>query len=229
MDTKRRRPMLPRLALALAATLTLATPALAQISLKSIGDTCLETELDDCKVLTAGYFNRADYSDAEGEPLIAWQTQAGTGEYGVIGGFVLFRHDGDGWVVLESGFDGYFQVPTLNEENVLHVPGYSQGTGVFNTDRLYRLEEDGSTWTAIDMNDWLAGVELPEDLEIWKGVQFDFSNPWSGYIARTSFWRADDGNCCPSGGSAVIHLEIEDNKLVGKDLDYTPPDEDAAE
>lgn len=222
--------MLPRRALLACILFTiLIAPATAQVSLKSIGDTCLETELDACKVLTAGYFNRADYSDADGEPLIAWQTQAGTGEYGTIGGFVLFRHDGDGWAVLDSGFDGYFQLPSLNEENLLHMPGYSQGTGVFNTDRLFRLEEDGTTWTPIDMGTWLDGVQLPKDLEIWKGVDFDFSNPWSGYLARTSLWRPDDGNCCPSGGTAVITLEIEGDKLVGKEVEYTPPVEEAGE
>lgn len=216
-----------RLALCLPMLLLPAAPALAQVSLKSLGNACIETELEACKVLAAGYFNRADYGDTEGAPLLAWQTQAGTGEYGTIGGFVLFRYDGAAWQVLDSGFDGYFEVPTFNQENVLHVPGYAQGTGVFNTDRLYRLEDDGTTWTPIDMNDWLVGVELPEGKEIWKGVLFDFSNPWSGYVARTSLWQSEDGNCCPTGGSAVISLEIEGNKLVGKELDYTPPDEDA--
>ncbi|SMQ72839.1 hypothetical protein SAMN06295905_2134 [Devosia lucknowensis] len=215
-----------RLALLLPLTLFTALPANAQVSLKSIGDTCLESDLDTCKVLTAGYFNRADYSDAEGEPLIAWQTHAGTGEYGVIGGFVLFRHSGTGWDVLDKASDGFFQVPTFNDDNILHIPGYSQGTGVFNTDRLYRLEEDGTTWTPIDMDNWLAGVELPEGKEIWKGVTFDFSNPWSGYVARTALWQSEDGNCCPSGGSAVISLEIEGNTLVGKDVEYTPPAEE---
>ncbi|MBJ3783213.1 hypothetical protein [Devosia sediminis] len=219
--------MLPTLARLLPLAALFATPAFAQVSLKSIGDTCLETALDECKVLTAGYFNRADYSDAEGQPLIAWQTQAGsTPDDGVIGGFVLFRHDGEGWTLLDSGFEGFYQVPVFNEDNVLHVPGYSQGTGVFNTDRLYRLEEDGTTWTSINMGTWLDGVELPEGKEIWKGVQFDFSNPWSGYVARTSLWQGDDGNCCPSGGSAVISLEIQGDKLVGKEAEYTPPAEE---
>jgi hypothetical protein len=79
------------------------------------------------------------------------------------------------------------------------------------------------------MEDWLVGVELPEGLEIWKGVAFDFSNPWSGYVARTSLWRSDDGNCCPTGGSAEIGLEIEGDKLVGKEAEYTPPDEEAGQ
>jgi len=136
---------------------------------------------------------------------------------------VLFHHDGENWAVLEAGFDGFFSMPRFNDENILHVPGYSQGTGVFNTDRLYRLEEDGLTWTPIDMGNWLADVELHDGLEIWKGVAFDFSSPWSGYVARTSLWQSDDGNCCPSGGSAEIALEIEGNALVGKDVEYIPP------
>lgn len=210
-------------ALSFSALLGQTASAQDQADLSDLGATCLETELDDCKVLTAGYFNRANYGEGEGLPLIAWQTQAGTSEYGVIGGFVLFRHDGQGWSVLESGFDGYFQVPTFNDENILHIAGISQGTGAFNTDRLYRLEEDGATWTPINMETWLEGVELPEDLEIWKGVNFDFSNPWSGYVARSGLWRPDDGNCCPSGGETVIGLEIVDNRLVGKEAEYIPP------
>jgi hypothetical protein len=223
---KRRNFMLTRLASLVLPIAILATPAFAQVSLKSIGDTCLETELESCKVLTAGFFNRTGSAEDEGAPLIAWQTHIGTGEYGYIGGFVLYRHDGTGWQVLDKGDDGFFQVPTLNDDNILHMPGYAQGTGVFNTDRLYRLEQDGTTWTSIDMGNWLDGVELPENREIWKGVDFDFTNSWAGYVARTSLWQPDDGNCCPSGGSAVISLEIVGDAVVGKEAEYTPPAEE---
>ncbi len=196
------------------------------LDLSAIGTTCLATELDDCHVRTAGYFNRSDFGDEDGAPLIAWQTQIGTSEMdGYIGGFVLLRHDGEGWSVFDSGFDGFFEAPRLNPENVLHIPGYSQGTGAFNMDRLYRLEEDGTTWTPIDMNNWLEGVQLPDDLEIWKGVAFDFSNPWSGYFAISGLWAPDDGNCCPSGGEARIKLDIVDDKVVGSDVIHTPPEE----
>lgn len=218
------RPTLTILAvLGMAVLLFLPSDLRAAETLDDIGTTCLQTSLDGCKVYTGGYFNTADFSDNGGTPLIAWQTQLGsTDTDGVIGGFVLFQHDGSDWTLLDSGFDGFFEVPRLNQDGLLHVPGYSQGTGAFNTDRLYQFA-DG--WTKIDMDQWLGEVTamLPTGLEIWKGVQYDFSSPWSGLVARTSLWRADDGNCCPTGGSAVITLEIRDDRLVATGVDYQPP------
>jgi hypothetical protein len=137
---------------------------------------------------------------------------------------VLFQHDGDGWSVLDSGFDGFFELPRLNQDGLLHVPSYSQGTGAFNTDCLYQWG-DREGWTKIEMDQWLTeiGPLLPPGLEIWKGVEYDFSHPWSGLVARTALWRSDDGNCCPTGGSAVITLDIADERLTATSLAYTPP------
>jgi hypothetical protein len=195
------------------------------VDLDDIGTTCLETSLDDCKVYSAGYLNVADFSDNDGTPFLAWQTQLGsTPTDGIIGGFVLFQHDGDGWSVLDSGFDGFFELPRLNQDGLLHVPSYSQGTGAFNTDCLYQWG-DREGWTKIEMDQWLTeiGPLLPPGLEIWKGVEYDFSHPWSGLVARTALWRSDDGNCCPTGGSAVITLDIADERLTATSLAYTPP------
>jgi hypothetical protein len=195
------------------------------VDLTDIGTTCLQSPLDECKVFTAGYLNRVEYNDDDGAPMIAWQTQWGSTEMdGIIGGFVLFQHGADGWSLLDSGFDGFFQLPQLNDEGLLHISGYSQGTGSFNTDRLYQ-RDDSTGWTSIEMSQWFdqIGPMLPEGLEIWKGVEYDFSSPWSGLVARTSLWRSDDGNCCPSGGSAVITLEIQDQWLVATSVDYEPP------
>lgn len=201
------------------------------VDLTSIGTTCIDTSLNDCKVITSGYLNVSDFGDNDGQPYLAWQTQRGfTDTDGVIGGFVLFQHDADGWSTLDTGFDGFFELPRLNPDGLLHIPGYSQGTGAFNTDRLYQWGDLGAAvhregWQAIGMNQWLGEIApmLPQGLEIWKGVEYDFSSPWSGLVARTSLWRADDGNCCPSGGSAVITLEIKDRQLVATKLDYQPP------
>lgn len=197
--------------------------AAESVDLRDIGTSCLQTRLDECKVYSAGYLNVADFSDNDGTPFLAWQTQLGsTPTDGIIGGFVLFQHDGNRWSVLDSGFDGFFEVPRLNQEGLLHVPGYGQGTGAFNTDRLYQW---GDGWRQIEMDQWLTEVDalLPPGLEIWKGVEYDFSHPWSGLVARTPLWRSNDANCCATGGSAVITLEIVADRVTATSIAYTPP------
>ena len=68
------------------------------------------------------------------------------------------------------------------------------------------------------------GPLLPPDLQIWQGVDFDFDDWFYDQLeARTPLWREDDGNCCPSGGWAIIHFVIEDLVLVPKSVDYQPP------
>lgn len=225
------RPTLTVLAVLGMAVLLFLPASVSAVELDDIGTTCLESPLDGCKVITAGYFNTAGHTDDDGRPFVAWQTQTGsTDTDGYIGGFVLLEHDGTEWTVFDSGFDGYFELPYLNVDGLLHVPGYSQGTGAFNTDRLYQWGDLGAAvmregWIRIEMDSWFEQAEpmLPAGLEIWKGVEYDFSDPWSGLVARTSLWRFDDGNCCPSGGSAEITLEIRDNRLVATKVAYTPP------
>jgi len=195
-------------------------------TLQGLDFDCLQTMLRNCRVLTAGYINGAAGED-EGAPMLAWQTQSGfTHETGVASGFVLFRFGADGWELLDAGFDGAgFQLPVLNEAGLLHIPGYGGGTGAHNVDRLYELD---GTWRRVDLDAWRSAIDplLPPGLEIWKGVDYDFENPWSGLVARTPLWRADDGNCCPSGGSAVIGFDIVDRALVITGVAYTPPGPD---
>lgn len=198
------------------------------ISTKQIDRQCIESELHNCVVLGAGHFN-IEWGDAEGAPWLAWQTQAGfTPEDGVKGGFVLLAREGDAWTVLDKGFDAArYLTPLLGQEGgLLHVPGYSGGTGAYNADRLYLLSDDEQGWQRIDLDSWLAtiGELLPEGLEIWKGVDYGFSD-WfyEDFTARTPLWRGDDANCCPSGGWAIVHFEIEDAVLVARRVDYLPP------
>lgn len=215
---------LSALLLATALPMLPAAQAAESVNLAEIGTTCLSTQLDGCKVFTAGFLNVANFSDDDGAPLIAWQTQFGsTDDNGVIGGFILFEHTSEGWSVLDSGFDGFFESPSLNDDGLLHIAGYSQGTGAFNTDRLYQRGDGG--WQPIDMGQWFEAVQpmLPAGLAIWKGVDYDFRYVFAGYTASTPLWRDDDGNCCATGGSAVITLSIVDNALVAESVAYTPP------
>ena len=208
------------------AVLGLSVPALAEkpVDVRKINTVCLETILRNCKVLTAGFINRDDGGDT-GAPMLAWQTQTGfTPEDGVLGGFVLLQNEAGRWKRLDSAFDGWrFLPPRLNEDSLLHIAGYTGGTGAYNADRLYRW--DDTAWRAIDMKSWRATIarHLPNGLQIWKGVQYDFRDPWSGLVARTALWRGDDANCCPTGGDGEITFAIRDDRLVVTELRYTAP------
>lgn len=52
--------------------------AAESVDLRDIGTSCLQTRLDECKVYSAGYLNVADFSDNDGTPFLAWQTQLGS-------------------------------------------------------------------------------------------------------------------------------------------------------
>lgn len=199
------------------------------ISLDRIETVCLETVLQDCQVLTAGFLN-VGWGDDEGSPMLAWQTQSGfTPEDGVLGGFALFQHVDGIWMRLDAGFDGWrFFPPRVSQDGLLHLPGYTGGTGSYNADRLYQWED--IAWKPIDIKTWLKTIaeHLPADREIWKGVQYDFDNPWSRPMARTSLWRGDDGNCCPTGGQAEIVFLIEEERLIVKDVIYVHAKADLA-
>jgi hypothetical protein len=231
------RFVLSALIIAAAATiLLLPENAFAQkLDIAELDTTCIATELQDCHVLTSGRLN-VDWGENEGEPLFAWQTQSGfTAENGISGGFVLLHYLDGSWTLFDSGFDAArFEAPRLSAEgSMLHIAGYSGGTGAYNTDRLYVWEDggtpaSGNDWTRIDIESWRDNIDtlLPKGLEIWKGVDFDFSDFFYGELtARTPLWRADDANCCPSGGWAFITFEIDQQRLVATRIDHLPPTE----
>lgn len=198
-------------------------------SLPGLDDTCLETELKGCTVLHSGYL-----ATNQG-PRIAFQTQAGfTDEDGVKGGVVLFDETPDGWTLFASAFDGYdYDAPRLVEHDqiLLHVAGYTGGSGAYNADLLFVWGDTGAAryaegWQPIALDGWMSSIGelLPEGLEIWQGVDYDFDDWFYNRLdARTPLWRSGDGNCCPTGGWAIIHLAIEHDTLVATGVDFLPP------
>lgn len=198
-------------------------------ALPGLDDICLHTNLEGCSVLASGYI------EAEDGPRIAFQTQAGfTRTDGVMGGVVLFREDGGNWLLFADAFDAYrYDVPHLvaHEAILLHVPGYTGGTGAYNADLLFVWGDAGAsihrqTWRRIDIESWRADIDalLPEGLGIWQGVDYDFDD-WfyDSLTARTPLWREGDGNCCATGGEALIDFEIVEDRLEVKSVRYLPP------
>ncbi len=217
--------MLPRLLLpALVAAFLPGAALAAPVSLKALGDTCVETELKTCTVAASGFVAPQDTT------RLAYQIQRGVDEFeGMAAGVVVFAEVDGGWELLTSDFSGiWYQLPRLSEadQTLFHIPGRTAGTGSFNADLLFQYLPDSSTWQRVDMESWWEGItsKLPEGLEIWKGVSYDFGEAyWGQYVARTSLWKDDDANCCPTGGSAVIHLTIEDGALKAGDVDFEEP------
>ena len=93
---------------------------------------------------------------------------------------------------------------------ILHLPIVVDGTGHGNSSEYY-LGHNGE-WERIDSESWVKDVvaRLPAGLEIWKGIWPDLET----MTARTGLYRRDDANCCPTGGSALIHLTIREGRFV---------------
>ena len=219
------RALLAVLALAVIAIVTIPKPSDAAelVALDDFGTTCLpDAWLDDCIVDSAGYLNAT--GDA---PHIAFQLQTGSAPGGgAANGIVLLQAVADGWTELASQNDGaFYSTPRLSDGPLLHVPGYQYGTAGNNADLLFQWNAGDATWHAIDLTQWQDGIveKLPKGLAIWKGVAYDFADPWLGLFARTSLWQESDANCCATGGSAEIAFTIVDDVLVAGDVTFTPP------
>lgn len=174
---------------------------------------CIGTALDGCSAPAAGYVTAPD-----GRRL-AWQIQAGsTSHSGMSAGLILFSVQGEVLTPVGWSFEAaHFDPPAMVEHDgalFVAVEGYRAGTGRANADLLFRL--DGDRWTEIEVESWKAALDaaLPRGLGAWKGVDYG----WTDFIAVTSLWRDEDPNCCPTGGRAVIDLEVEGRSLRMADL-----------
>lgn len=213
------RTIVLSLALALASASASAAPPLP----KGFDTDCVENPLIDCRVTAAGMVTL--YGDIN----IAFQIQNGdSDEYGFGSGVVLFEDGGEEWTLFASEYGGViYELPRLVEGEwlILHVPGWMQGTGNHNADLLFVREHEDDDWQRIDIESWREDVipMLPEGLEIWKGVDFDFGDWfWRSFNARTPLWRQSDANCCATGGWAEIEFDITDGRLVPVRVYYRP-------
>jgi hypothetical protein len=197
--------------------------AAESVAIEDLGTTCLDDSwLKACVVLSAGYLNTT-----EGEARIAFQIQRGSTPGGGDGaGIVLLQPEAGRWAMLASDYQGaFYEPPLLSDGSLLHVPAYQYGTAGNNADLLFQWYDTDSTWHAIDLTAWQndIGAKLPPGLSIWKGVTYDFKDPWLGLFARTSLWQESDADCCATGGNAVIEFTIVDDVLIAGKVNHSPP------
>lgn len=178
---------------------------------------CVPVILRDCHNVSGGYLAMQD------GPTLYWQIQRGfTERDGVAGGFVLLQLEADGVTLrpVAWDFEGFvYQTPEWAEGSgdsqqgtFVAVAGVHDGTGAHNADVMFRLTDDPARpLVQIDNFTWRDTLDdhLPQGLEVWKGVRFFYG----GLMAQTSLWRSNDANCCPTGGSAFLDFEIQDDRL----------------
>lgn len=190
---------------------------------------CIGSALKGCSSRAAGWLSTRD-----GDRLF-WQLQDGvTDENGITGGFMLLSGGGAGPVHPRAwAFDGYrYEAPTLlmvEGEMYVAVAGRMAGTGNGNADALFRWSPDAAEpLVQIDNWSWREQLaeRLPSGLEVWKGVDYRYAD--SEIWAWTKLWQPNDGNCCPSGGEAMLSFVIRDDVLVLDGANVQEPLLDAA-
>lgn len=168
-----------------------------------------------CWVVASGTFASME----RGGPVV-WQHLELMPSDGPVVEMIIMAENatGNGYrLVLSAQTEGYFTPPDLIENKdqgvVFHVPGRMGGTGFGNADIL--LVRTKQEWHRVDLDAWFGQVNslLPDGFEIRQGVRFDFRE----MFASSPVWRADDGNCCGSGGTVFIDFTVVDWKLsVGR-------------
>lgn len=171
---------------------------------------CLGAALQGCRVVGAGVALGED-----GRTRVHWQIQQGFTEAdGVRSGIVLLAEAAGGLRLLGWSFEGHgYEAPRLlaNEGGtLLHVRGMAGGMGRANGDLLFRQGPRG--WEEIETESWKSALpgRLPPGLELRQAVTYDFAE----MSAEARLARAEDANCCPSGGGAMLDFRIEGQALV---------------
>ena len=163
--------------------------------------------------------------------VLFWQTQRGTTEEdGITGAAILMSGRADGSLTPVAWVrGGFFSAPVvvMGENGAVYVavPGFHAGTGHHNADVVFRWTDDAARpLVQIDNTSWTDALraQLPEGLEVWKGVDIDYEN----LVAFTPLWQAGDGNCCPSGGTAILNFRLEADRLA---LDSVSPKDNILE
>lgn len=181
-----------------------------------LSERCVEIDLKGCSVPAGGFIN-GPYP----QPLF-WQMQDGyTDEDGISARLVLLS---------DAGFAGIgpirpiawatggvtYEAPVVigggdGSPTYVAIAGRYMGTGNHNADLIFRWADDGEL-VQVDNWSWRDSLDqkLPEGLEIWKGVDFQYAE----LFAASPLWKQGDGNCCPTGGEVFLDFEIQDDVLV---------------
>jgi uncharacterized protein len=144
------------------------------------------------------------------------------GDLRMNGGAVIFAEAAATLSPLLTAFDDttHYNQPEVVRSaagTLLWIPGHMEGTGNFNTGRLY-IWSDG-VWQDVDTKSWQGDMarRFPHGLYAAKGIYPDYRT----MTGATPLWRPEDANCCAKGGRATFRLGLKDRRLGLDDLRTT--------
>lgn len=178
--------------------------------------TCVPMALTGCGVHQGGFLTVGNGQ------VLYWQLQEGaTEENGITGAIVFLVPDGQrlrpvGWAADAARYEA----PVLITEEGRHyvaTSGIAAGSGSGNVDTIFRWTP-GAERPLTEVDDWSwrdsLQAKLPQGLEVWKGVDWN----WDNMLALTPLWRSSDGNCCATGGDAILNFSFDGDRLVLEDV-----------
>ncbi len=100
----------------------------------------------------------------------------------------------------------------------LYLPIRLDGTGAGNLSEYYLWTEPSKEWQKLDSDSWIRDIKIPAGVSrvqsIWPNLK--------SMTAEAYFYRSDDANCCPTGGTARIQLTIENGRFAIKSIAIDP-------
>jgi len=199
-------------------------------AMEELAKRCIPRLLVNCETFKGGYLS------APGRPRIYWQIQDGDAdEYAASAGFTLFVESNASLIpIFWAAEADTYEAPVVfwkgdgdgdGRDPIIAIAGFMQGTGNYNADALFRWTNGPHPLVPIQTGSWIGAAPAPLPANLWinKGLAFSY-NPSGLLKADTSLWRAEDGNCCPSGGSASLFFDVRDDALVLTYAIYLPPE-----
>ena len=173
---------------------------------------CLYRTRAPCKPIAHGRIIGA----RQGKPLI-WQQMVLSPSDGPLTHMLVIAEGDSGetpYVLAARQTDGWFAPPMLVENGtegmLLHAPGRRAGSGSGRADIILSRHPQG--WTTFSIPDLLDEAQglMPAGFALAGGAAVDLSE----LIITVPVSRAGDAGCCPTGGTALIDLDMPEGNMI---------------
>lgn len=173
---------------------------------------CLYRTEAPCRPIAAGRI----FGARQGEPLI-WQFMELSPSDGPVTRMLVIAEGGataEPDVLAARQTVGWFAPPMLVESGtegmIIHAPGRSAAGLSGRSDLVLSRHEAG--WTTFSIPDLLDDAQglMPEGFTLAPSAEVDLS----GMLLTVAVYRTGDDACCPSGGMALIMLDMPEGNMI---------------